>query len=201
MWKPIHIHAKVTVERGSMIIDLSGCEQERQRGLNSRTLAGARVSRRKALTQPLAPVNEGSFRALDIVLPEGSIMMARYPAPMTGWSRILPTVVDVIVRSLAPAMPDRTPAAHHGTMGGGSIIFSGIDPKTNRRFVTQSIEGAGWGGRPTEDGENGSVSIWEAMCATARSEAMELKVPISRREFAASARIAAGPASPAAGSA
>ena len=175
--EPVHIHARVTVERGSMIIDLSGCEKERTRGLNSRTLAGARIAY-KALTQPLAPVNEGSFRALDIVLPEGNIMMARYPAPMTGWSRILPTVVDVIVRSLAPAMPDRTPAAHHGTMGGGSIIFSGIDPKTQRRFVTQSIEGAGWGGRPTEDGENGSVSICQGDVRNGSIEAMELKVPI-----------------------
>jgi N-methylhydantoinase B len=173
----VDIHAKVTVERGSMIIDLSGCAKERQRGLNSRTLAGARIAY-KALTQPLAPVNEGSFRALDIVLPEGTIMMARYPAPMTGWSRILPTVVDTIVRSLAPAMPDRVPAAHHGVMGGGSIIFAGIDPKTNRRFVTQSIEGAGWGGRPTEDGENGSVSICQGDVRNGSIEGMEMKVPI-----------------------
>jgi len=173
----IPIHAKVTVKGGHMTIDLSGCAKERPRGLNSRTLAGARIAY-KALTQPLAPVNEGSFRALDIVLPEGTIMMARYPAPMTGWSRILPTVVDVIVRSLAPAMPDRTPAAHHGTMGGGSIIFSGVDPKTKRRFVTQSIEGAGWGGRPTEDGENGSVSICQGDVRNGSIEAMELKVPI-----------------------
>ena len=173
----IDIHAKVTVDRGSMIIDLSGCSKERARGLNSRTLAGARIAY-KALTQPLAPVNEGSFRALDIVLPEGNIMMARYPAPMTGWSRILPTVVDVIMRSLAPAMPDHIPAAHHGTMGGGSIIFSGVDPKTNRRFVTQSIEGAGWGGRPTEDGENGSVSICQGDVRNGSIEGMEMKVPI-----------------------
>ncbi|HLI23167.1 MAG TPA: hydantoinase B/oxoprolinase family protein, partial [Stellaceae bacterium] len=65
----IGIHAKVTVDGGHMIIDLSGCSKERPRGLNSRTLAGARIAY-KALTQPLAPVNEGSFRALDIVLPE-----------------------------------------------------------------------------------------------------------------------------------
>ncbi len=160
-----------------MIIDLSGCAKERQRGLNSRTLAGARIAY-KALTQPLAPVNEGSFRALDIVLPEGTIMMAHYPAPMTGWSRILPTVVDTIVRSLAPAIPDRIPAAHHGVMGGGSIIFAGVDPKTKRRFVTQSIEGAGWGGRPTEDGENGSVSICQGDVRNGSIEGMELKVPI-----------------------
>jgi N-methylhydantoinase B len=173
----IDIHAKVTVKQGSMTIDLTDCAKERQRGFNSRTLAGARIAY-KALTQPLAPVNEGSFRALDIVLPEGSIMMARHPLPMTGWSRILPTVVDTIVHALAPAMPDRVPAAHHGVMGGGSIIFAGVDPKTKRRFVTQSIEGAGWGGRPTEDGENGSVSICQGDVRNGSIEGMEMKVPI-----------------------
>ncbi len=77
----------------AMTIDLSGCSGERKAGINSRTLAGARVAY-KALTGPLDPVNEGSFRALDVIIPEGNIMMARFPAPMAGWSAIVPTVVD-----------------------------------------------------------------------------------------------------------
>jgi N-methylhydantoinase B/oxoprolinase/acetone carboxylase alpha subunit len=32
-------------------------------------------------------------------------------------------------------------------------VFFGVDPATGQRFVTQSIEGGGWGGRPYEDGE------------------------------------------------
>ena len=66
---------------------LSGCSQERRAAINSRTLAGARVAY-KALTAPLEPVNEGSFRALKVIIPEGNIMMARFPAPMsTCWCR------------------------------------------------------------------------------------------------------------------
>ena len=136
-----------------MTIDLSGCSGERRAAINSRTLAGARVAY-KALTGPLDPVNEGSFRALDVVIPEGNIMMARFPAPMSGWSAIVPTVVDTIVAALAPAMPDRVPAGHHGLLG-GAVVFFGVNPKTNRRFVVQSLEGGGWGGRPSEDGESG----------------------------------------------
>ena len=68
---PVRIHAKVTIARGAMTIDLSGCSQERRAAINSRTLAGARVAY-KALTGPLDPVNEGSFRALDVVIPEGN---------------------------------------------------------------------------------------------------------------------------------
>src|SRR5262249_51898642 len=100
--EPIRIHAKITINKGHMTIDLSGCAGERRAAVNSRTLAGARVAY-KALTAPLEPVNEGSFRALDVIIPEGSIMMARFPAPMSGWSMIVPMVVDTIVAALAKA--------------------------------------------------------------------------------------------------
>src|SRR5712692_5654330 len=119
----VRIHAKVTVKSGSMTIDLSGCSSERKAAVNSRTLAGARVAY-KALTGPLAPVNEGSFRALEVIIPEGNIMMARYPAPMAGWSIFVPTVVETIISSLASAMPEKIPAAHHGLLG-GSVVFFG----------------------------------------------------------------------------
>src|SRR6202166_2437200 len=137
----VPIHAKVTVDHGSMTIDLSATSGERKAAINSRTYAGARVAY-KALTGPLEPVNEGSFRALKVIIPEGNIMMAKYPAPMAGWSIIVPTVVDTIIRALAKAMPDRVPAGHHGLLG-GSIVFFGVHPKTQRRFVVQSIEGGG----------------------------------------------------------
>jgi N-methylhydantoinase B len=174
--EPVPIHVKVTVAQGKMTIDLSGCSPERRAGINSRTLAGARVAY-KALTGPLDPVNEGSFRALEVIIPEGSIMMARFPAPMAGWSIIVPTVVDTIVRALAPAMRDRVPAGHHGLLG-GSVVFFGVHPKTNRRFVVQSIEGGGWGGRPTEDGEPATVSVCQGDVRNGSIEGIELKCPV-----------------------
>jgi N-methylhydantoinase B len=170
------IHAKVTIDHGSMTIDLSGCSGERKAGVNSRTYAGARVAY-KALTGPLEPVNEGSFRALKVIIPEGNIMMARFPAPMAGWSVIVPTVVDTIIRALGDAMRDRVPAGHHGLLG-GSIVFFGVHPKTKRRFVVQSIEGGGWGGRPFEDGASGSVSVCQGDVRNASIEGIELKCPV-----------------------
>ncbi|MCC6473039.1 MAG: hydantoinase B/oxoprolinase family protein [Burkholderiales bacterium] len=173
---PVRIHAKVTIARGSMTIDLSGCSRERKAAINSRTLAGARVAY-KAITAPLEPVNEGSFRALNVIIPEGSIMMARYPAPMVNWSSIVPTVVDTILTALAPAMPDRVPAAHHALLG-GAVVFFGVDPKTGRRFVVQSLEGGGWGGRPSEDGESGTVSVCQGDVRNGSIEGIELKCPV-----------------------
>ena len=174
--EPVPIRVKVTIEGSSMTIDLSGCSLERKAAINSRTLAGARVAY-KALTGPLDPVNEGSFRALDVIIPEGNIMMARFPAPMAGWSSIVPTVVDCIVAALAKAMPDRVPAGHHGLLG-GAVVFFGLHPKTGRRFVVQSIEGGGWGGRPTEDGESGTVSVCQGDVRNGSIEGIELKCPV-----------------------
>lgn len=125
----------------------------------------------------MAPVNEGSFRALKVVIPEGNIMMARFPAPMAGWSAIVPTVVDTIVAALAKAMPDEAPAGHHGLLG-GAVVFFGMHPQTGRRFVVQSLEGGGWGGRPAEDGESGTVSVCQGDVRNGSIEGIELKCPV-----------------------
>jgi N-methylhydantoinase B len=172
----VPIHVKITVKSGAMSIDLSGCSPERKAAINSRTYAGARVAY-KALTGPLDPVNEGSFRALEVIIPEGNIMMARFPAPMAGWSGIVPTVVDAIVRALGGAMPDRVPAGHHALLG-GAVVFFGTHPKTRRRFVVQSIEGGGWGGRPFEDGVSGTVSVCQGDVRNGSIEGIELKCPV-----------------------
>ena len=180
--RPIEIEARVTVSGGEMQIDLSGCSEQRASGVNGRTLAGALVAY-KALTAPDDPVNEGSFGAVTVIIPEGNVMMARYPAPMAGWSVILPTVVDTVFRALAEAIPDQVGAGHFGVLG-IPVVFFGTDPGTGRRFVTQSIEGGGWGGRPYEDGESASVSICQGDVRNSPIENMELKVPLLVEERA-----------------
>ena len=173
---PLNIKVKVIVSGSDMTIDLSGCDPQNRGPYNSRTLAGARVAY-KALTMPLDPVNEGSFSALHIIIPEGNFMMAKYPAVMCGWSLPIPTVVDTILKALAPAIPDKIPAGHLGVLG-GTIVFFGYDPQKRKNFVVQSIEGGGWGGRPFEDGESASVSICQGDVRNAPIENIELKCPV-----------------------
>jgi N-methylhydantoinase B len=96
---------------------------------------------------------------------------------MASWSVALPTVVDVILAALAPAQPAATPAAHKGVMG-DSITFFGDDPKTGRRFVVQSIEGGGWGGRSYEDGPSGTVTVCQGDVRNSPIEALEQRFPI-----------------------
>src|SRR5205807_2429274 len=65
------------------------------------------------------------------------------------------------------------PAGHHGLLG-GAVVFFGVHPKTRRRFVVQSIEGGGWGGRPFEDGEPATVSVCQGAVGNGWIEDIEL---------------------------
>src|SRR5262249_19721845 len=117
---------------------------------------------------------------------EGNCMRAGRRAAMASGGRPLPAVVDTIFLALEPALGGRLPAAHMGVLG-GPVVFFGTDPSTKRPFVTQSIEGGGWGGRATGDGESASVSVCQGDVRNAPIEKMELRWPIlvRRRELRA----------------
>ncbi len=57
-------------------------------------------------------------------------------------------------------------------------FFFGVQPRTGKRFIVQSIEGGGWGGRPFEGGESGSVTICQGDVRNGTIESIELKSPV-----------------------
>ncbi len=174
---PYEVKVKVTVSGSDMEIDLSECSPQRDdAAINSRTYAGAYIAY-KALTGPMEPLNEGAFRGLKVIIPEGNMMMAKFPAFMASWGSALPTVVDAVWRAFAEALPDRIPAAHSGSLG-APFALSGHDPERNQGFVAQSIEAGGWGGRPDRDGEDVSMSVCQGDVRNTPIETMELKTPL-----------------------
>jgi len=176
--KTIPIKVKVEVRGDELTIDFSEVSDQVPGFINcgsSGGMAAARVAF-KALTGPHREVNEGSFRALKVILPPGKLLSARRPAPIGGWSLSLPTVLDTIFRALAPVLPERIPAAHKGDMGGYAIF--GTHPKTGRRYVCQNIIGGGWGGRPFEDGASASVSMCQGDVKNTLIELQELYCPL-----------------------
>jgi len=176
MDKPLIIKAKVTVQGGEMTIDYTGTNPQVRSPLNSGSggVAAARIAF-KCLTLPNAPVNEGGFRPLIVISPEGTILNAKPPAAIGLWSIALPTVIDVILKALAPALPHRIPAAHKGDMGGCS--FYGYREDNGRRFLLMNIMGGGWGGRPAADGESAAMSICQGDVRNAPIEVQETNYP------------------------
>ena len=176
--RPVPLKVKVEVGGGEMTIDFSEISDQVPGSINSGesgAVAAARVAF-KSLVAPSSPIDEGCFRPLKIVIPAGKILSATPPAPVGNWSRTLPTVIDLILRALAPAMPDKVAAGHKGDMGG--YAFFGTDPRTGRRFLCQTIMGGGWGGRAHEDGENATVSMCQGDVQNAPIELQEIYYPV-----------------------
>ena len=176
--QPVPLKVKVQVAGNEMTVDFSEISNQVKGSINSGesgAVAAARVAF-KCLVTPFSAIDEGCFRPLKIVIPAGKILSATPPAPVGNWSRTLPTVVDLLLRALAPAIPDRIAAGHKGDMGG--YAFFGVNPRTGRRFLCQTIMGGGWGGRSQADGENATVSICQGDVQNAPVEMQELYYPV-----------------------
>jgi N-methylhydantoinase B len=180
---PVRIKVAVRVQGEKLSVDFSEMNPQTPGPLNSGLSGGVAAARVafKAITSPELDVNEGSFRALEVISPEGTIVNAKPPAAIGLWSVALPTVIDTILRALAPALPDVVPAAHKGDMGGCSLYGYKQD---GSRFLLMNIFGGGWGGRPNEDGEDASVSVCQGDVRNSPVELQEIRYPILVEEHA-----------------
>src|SRR5262249_56338137 len=103
----LRIKVKVVIDGSRMVVDFSGMNDQVPGPTNSGYsggLAAARVAF-KCLTLPQAPVNEGCFRPLEIILPEGKLLNARSPPALGLWSIAVTPAVDAIVKRAAPTLP------------------------------------------------------------------------------------------------
>jgi N-methylhydantoinase B len=187
--RPIPIRVKVTVSGDEMEVDLSGCSRQVAGFFNSGPTAGRSAAEVafKFLTSPtLLPINDGSFRALTVVLPPGLVISATSPAPVRMWMTVPMTVVDTIFKALATASPDRVIAGHHADLALATLF--GIDPAVGRNVVLRGSPGpnsGGWGATSLGDGQSATVCINDGDTHNAPVESIEAKSPIVvyRREL------------------
>ena len=82
----------------------------------------------KSLLDPDVPNNQGMLDIPEIVVEEGSLLNATFPAPVAARANTCQRIVDVIIGALAPALPDQAVGAANGA--NTTAVFSGIDPRT-----------------------------------------------------------------------
>src|SRR6202035_5079611 len=80
------------------------------------------------------PATAGLMRPIEVIAPEGTIVNALPPAAVAGGNvETSQRIVDVLLQALAPATPERIPAAASGTMN--NLTIGGIDPRTGEPFA------------------------------------------------------------------
>jgi N-methylhydantoinase B len=181
----IPIHVKIIVDGEDMTIDLSGVSGQVGGFYNSGATAGRSAAEVafKCLTSPLwLPINQGSFRPLNVVLPPGRVISATKPAATRWWMTIPMTVVDTIFKAMALAVPDRTIAGHHADLVSANTY--GTDPRNGRFFFGLiGPSGGGFGAKHNEDGMSATICINDGDTHNGPVEACEAKAPLIIRSY------------------
>jgi N-methylhydantoinase B len=169
--RPVRVEMAVTVGEGAMTVDFTGSSPQVTGPFNcgdAITISACRFLI-KCLTTPLDPVDEGCFRPLTVVIPPRSVLAAEEPAPTARYYVPINLLIDLGLRTLSEAMPDRIPAGSYGDQM--PTIAFGTHPDTGRLFIQGDLNAGGSGGRPAWDGDSALIIF---AGSTARNNPVEV---------------------------
>jgi N-methylhydantoinase B len=180
---PVEIAVKISIRGDEAIVDFSGSSPQSKGSINAVyaiTLSAVYYVFRALIGLDI-PSNSGCLAPIHMIVPEGSIVNAKHPAPVAGGNvETSQRIVDVLLGALAQAVPDRVPAASQGTMNNLSI--GGWDPERQRGYAYYETIGGGMGARPDRDGAD---AIHTHMTNTMNTpvEAIEFAYPFRVRRY------------------
>ncbi len=175
--RPPRLRVAVRLAGGRAVIDFTGTDPQLPDGRN----AVASITRSavfyvfRCLAGADFPTNAGTWRPLRVRVPAGSLLDARPPAAVSaGNVETSQRIVDVLLRALARALPERVPAASQGTMN--NLALGGQD-RSGRPFAYYETMAGGMGARPSKDGLAG-VHTHMTNSLNTPIEALEHALPV-----------------------
>jgi N-methylhydantoinase B len=152
---PIAIRVKISndAKRRLAIVDFAGTDPQVPGSINAvyAITWSAVFYVFRCLLLPGAIATAGLMGPVRVLAPRGSIVNARPPAAVAGGNvETSQRIVDALMRALAPALPDRIPAASSGTMN--NLTIGGIDPRTLQPFTYYETIAGGHGASPQGPG-------------------------------------------------
>jgi N-methylhydantoinase B len=156
---PIPVKLRIELEGDRMRLDLEGSSPATKGPVNcglAQTVSACRVAF-KLLIHPERPVDGGTFKTLDVEAPKGSMFAAEEPAACQWYFTPLGLLIDLIVKALATAMPDKVAGAHYGD----SMVayLAGSDPRRDDApYLYVAPHPGGWGGFEGGDGADGLIN-------------------------------------------
>ena len=128
------IRVAVTVEDEAVAFDFTGTDPQTCGFVNGTytSSASAVFLTFLQMVNPDIPHNDGIVRPLSIVIPQGTILNAAFPAATTFGNHLCPATADAIIRALAPAVPERVTAGWNQLLCG---LVTGRDPRRQSPYV------------------------------------------------------------------
>ena len=183
--QPIRIAVSIEIDpaAGSVTIDFEGSSPQAGGSVNAvyAITYSACFYVLRCLLADDAPATAGLMYPVTVFAPEGTIVNARPPAAVAGGNvETSQRIVDVLLRALAQATPQRVPAASYGTMS--NLTIGGVDPRSNEPFTYYETTAGGMGARPGMDGISG-VHCHMTNSLNTPIEALEYAYPFRVRSY------------------
>jgi len=175
--QPVKIALTLRVRGSTMTFDFTGSDPQVRGPFNSvpaSTMSAVYYALR-AISDASIPNNGGCFRAVDAVLPEGTIVNPRPPAPVSCRTATIKRIADTILGALVKALPGKLPAASSGTLL--VMAFGGHDPESGQTFVASELAAGGMGARPDKDGID-VIETDVSNCMNIPVESVEMNFPL-----------------------
>ena len=135
----------------------------------------------RCLLREDVPATSGLMRPIRVIAPSGTVVNAKAPAAVAGGNvETSQRIVDVLLKALAQAIPERIPAAAAGTMN--NLTIGGIDPRSGEPFAYYETIAGGMGARSTKDGVSG-VHTHMTNSLNTPAEALEYAYPVRLRQY------------------
>ena len=174
--EPVKVRVAVTVRGDEMVVDLSGSNEQCTGSVNSGIVQTRSAIEQafKFLVGPHAPVSGGNFRNLSVVAPLGTCFNPTATAACLHYGPHLMLAMDLMVRALSEAVPERAAAGHVGDSW--NITFVGENE--HGLFLSGESLTGGWGAYEGGDGESALIHSAAGDFKNFPIETMEQRYPL-----------------------
>jgi N-methylhydantoinase B len=181
----IRIHTKMTIDKkGQVSYDFTGTDPHVSCFWNagfgsafSAVVAGTKTF------MPEIPLNSGMYRAITVNLPEGTVVNAQWPIPVTGFcSGAFEKIMNSIFELWSNIMKERAMACSFNLE---YLLLGGWDtrPGYNQHFMWYDWMSGGWGGKNGRDGANADAPVFGANLSNQPLEGQERLCPLFTTQF------------------
>ncbi len=180
--RPVRIHVKVIKRGDSITLDFSGCDAQTTGPANAivNVVRAAAAGAVVAFVDHTIPYNDGIFRAVDMVCPQGRVINPQWPAPVNSYIPATHLVFNSVTAALGKLYPPK--AVAESGLGLGAIAFSYAATRTGEAYVQYDIVETALGGTATADGASMifPMMIFETIQPI---EIIESEFPVRVRDF------------------
>lgn len=172
---PVTIRLRLTVRGDALTLDFTGTDPQIARPVNSPLNFSRAYSHYavKCAFDPETPNNDGCFRPISLIAPEGSIVNPRHPAPVWGRHLTGHYLPILVLAALGRLIPERVIAECGSPLW--NCYFTG-EHTDGRRYVRMFFMNGGHGALPMRDGP--ACLSFPSNVATQPVEQFENAVPL-----------------------